>query len=767
CFSAAAFTALGLGAAWSGFGLKLGNRQQHISCVRHRRALPSRSSEGAALELLKDEDEVSEDEFPSATASGRDDQNFSKWQDSLNARQRDAVDAVLRGDNVLITGGAGVGKTFVGNAIREALASKYGDTWKDKVAVTASTGTAALLTSGCTLNAALGIGVPRELKDFAKIRTGNNAEFWKRAEVLVLDEASMISGELLDRLDVELRKLRKVDTAFGGVQVVLIGDLFQLPPISTKLPKEVLTQLDPQELANGRAVLRSAGRKSELFLNRGMIFQSEVFWDLNLEIIELVEPLRQRADSMMWRMLQSLRTIDNPKQVKEAIACLNKECFRPLKLESPKQEVVTLLPTVKQVEEINLKKLKELKTKLRLFKATDSVEAYPIAAQNRSTEELEDILRKMPFFASGSSACPAAGELMLKVGAFVMMTVNLEDSKSGKRIANGATGTVVSYAKNNNVVVVDFDGCKWRIQANQFESIVPGVGVCNRRQFPLRLSWAMTHHRSQGRTLRHVRVDARSFSEGQSYVALSRSTGMDGLELLSPLRLRDFRANAASRVFFEYFAQGDLAGAREELGSWRDMDINGRPRGGVARWAGEPRFSFGKHSGQTFQDVATNEAGYVRWLREQRDTASDNLLEFLDWLDSQSTKSATTTHDVKDTRENSIGSVAASLVEPVESPPDISPVDEESDRSISAGRGQSAKLGCLSRDQLQAMLRERNLPVSGRKSEMISLLLVNSMHDLGPQFGSKPDPRCLSRISIEEPRRHLSEVINPVAAMYK
>ena len=199
----------------------------------------------------------------------------------LDATQLRAFDAAMDGKNVLITGGAGAGKTLTCERIRRGLEKKYGDRFLTKVAIAASTGTAAVLCEGTTLHSLVG---PRQLKcvgDF--VLKGRSKKVWRSLEVLLLDEASMISGEFFDRLSDQVELTRETPGPFGGIQLVIVMDPLQLPPISAPvqnvLGEVTREQLDAQLLEEqNRVVLRQelypekSEADREAVLCRGYLF---------------------------------------------------------------------------------------------------------------------------------------------------------------------------------------------------------------------------------------------------------------------------------------------------------------------------------------------------------------------------------------------------------------------------------------------------------------------------------------------------------------
>jgi len=553
---------------------------------------PQAKERGALVSRRQEASQVSMSMFPEMpdvdqVASALDEYLPSVDTTLMDEEQKRVIDAVLAGRNVLITGGAGVGKTFVGEAIRQALKMKYKEDFEDFVGVTAPTGTAAVLIGGCTLNKLAGITVPEFHEDFRKMRTGYYGQVWRQLKVLMIDEASMVSGEMLDQMDIQLKVLRRNDKPFGGIQVVLLGDFFQLTPIQRKLDRDDLDALDKASLQENKAMLPyltpgGQERLSELFLNRGMIFQSNTFWDLELEQIELVTQYRQGEDKAF---ATALTAVQDGQNLTEAIDWLNSQCEIVGSTDAPPcDSEVQLFPFNSKVKAMNEHKLEDLPGKSEYYQAKD----YVVPSKSRryieenttdgtvekkpmTEKQKKEFLQKAPFY----TAEAVAEVLELKRGAQVMLSANL-DVKAG--LINGLMGEVIEAANlgQNGQVVVRFRGFNTNINltAFEFQASYPGIGISYRRQIPLRLAWAMTHHRCQGQTFDYVRLDPTTFTQGQAYVALSRARSAEGLKLYRKLEARDIIVNPAAINFRKFMRQNDVESARKAVGDWRDIAVD-------------------------------------------------------------------------------------------------------------------------------------------------------------------------------------------------
>lgn len=326
---------------------------------------------------------------------------------------------------------------------------------------------------------------------------------------------------------------------------------------------------------NSRAVLLGwKDSEKELFLNRGMFFHSDAFWRLEAKTVELRTHHRQ-SSAEYYEALEAVRSGGDESQKQSAIDFFN-ERVRP---HAEDDSAVFMVATIKQMRDINVERLGRLPGESRTFRANDSVvlewdiEDNPkrkalYAAQG---EDPEEVLRESSFFKDQSGGCPSLASLELKVGARVMLVANLP--LSHKRLVNGQAGNVTGFSQpgDENWVDVHFDEIgPQRICPYDFESSIPGLGACFRRQIPLQLAWAITHHRSQGQTLSKVRVDPYAFTEGQLYVALSRCRTIEGLELTENISPDSMKVNEGVTTFME--SPGNLS-AQETLGTWREQPV--------------------------------------------------------------------------------------------------------------------------------------------------------------------------------------------------
>lgn len=380
-----------------------------------------------------------------------------------------ALEIMLEGESVLLTGPAGTGKTFVLNQfIRLAKADGK------HVSITATTGLAATHLGGTTIHSWAGIGVMDSLPNgFAEHLSKGRVEIIQKTDVLVIDEISMLHDYRLDMIDEVCRLVRKKDVPFGGIQLIMSGDFFQLPPIN-----------------------RGDSRQG------GFVVHSQVWRDLDPTICYLEEQHRQ-DDEVLLDILSAIRAGDVRRHHAEKL-------LERVEVEAPEGTVLTELHTVNiDVDRINDARLDEL--------AGD--ELFYTQSTAGSDNYVENLQR--------SVLAPAT--LRLKKGALVMAVKNALDRK----YANGSIGVVIDFEPATEYPVIEFrNGRTLSMQPETWELRDGDKKRASITQIPLRLAWAITVHKSQGMTLDAARIDLRkAFVEGMGYVALSRVKNVENLYL--------------------------------------------------------------------------------------------------------------------------------------------------------------------------------------------------------------------------------------------
>ncbi len=412
------------------------------------------------------------------------------------------------GISVFLTGKAGTGKTtFLKHIV--AGCSK-------RLAVVAPTGVAAVNAGGVTIHSFFQLPLCPYLPDVKELVTEyqmpeknrslrkDRVKILRTLELLIIDEISMVRADILDAIDATLKRYRKNDRPFGGVQLLMIGDVQQLPPVVTESEKPFMDQVYPSPF----------------------FFNSRAFRKLGYIVIELNKIHRQR-DAEFTSMLNDIRTGNPSDQTLERLNRRLDPGFDP-----PSGEYWIRLTTHNhQSDAINREKMDALKGKSMIFKAEIDGN-YP------------------------ESAYPTETELRLKKGAQVMFTRN--DTSGNSMYFNGKIGTVTSLDpeiivtdENGNEIIVNQE--KWdnvRYEINPETQEIQAVNDGSFTQYPLRAAWAITIHKSQGLTFDRVIIDAgRAFSFGQVYVALSRCRSLEGIVLTTPITRRCTFRNTEVAIF--------------------------------------------------------------------------------------------------------------------------------------------------------------------------------------------------------------------------
>ena len=381
-----------------------------------------------------------------------------------------ALEILLSGQSALLTGPAGTGKTFVLNQFIK-LAKYEGK----HVSVTATTGLAATHLGGTTIHAWAGIGVSDTIGNgFVEHMAKGRREIIEKTDVLIIDEISMLHDYRLDMVDEVCRLVRRKDEPFGGIQVIMSGDFFQLPPVN-----------------------RDGSREG------GFVVNSNVWQELEPVILYLDEQFRQREGDDLLDILTSLRGNDLRRRHAELL--LARTDVAP-----PEDAKLTELHTTNvDVDRIN---------ELQLAKLGGDELIYQQHSTG-SANYVENLQRSVL----------APSVLTLKQGALVMAVKN----DPNRRYANGSIGTVVDFEPGTDYPVVEFlNGKTVTMQPDTWELRDGDKKRASISQVPLRLAWAITVHKSQGMTLDAARIDLRkAFVPGMGYVALSRVKNIDNLYL--------------------------------------------------------------------------------------------------------------------------------------------------------------------------------------------------------------------------------------------
>ena len=395
--------------------------------------------------------------------------------------------------NIFLTGKAGTGKTTFLRSLKSKL--------HKRMVVVAPTGVAAINAGGVTIHSFFQLPFgpiltervvghklndPNLKKKFAR----KKINIIKTLDLLIIDEISMVRADMLDAIDDVLRRYKNRNLPFGGVQLLMIGDLQQLAPV-----------VKDNEWASMRQ-----------YYNSMYFFNSHSLRDSNMTTVELKHIYRQQDD----KFIKILNEVRNDKLSVESYEILNGRYIENFK---PKDEegYISLNTHNYSADIINKDRLKDIKSKAKTFKAT-----------------VEGLFSEKSY--------PTDMNLSLKIGAQVMFVKN--DSNPEKRYFNGKIGTIVSFSKDE--ILIDSDGEEIQTKPEVWENYKYDIDPTTKEikeevigsfeQFPLRLAWAITIHKSQGLTFEKAIIDAAAaFSHGQTYVAFSRCKTLEGMVLSSKI----------------------------------------------------------------------------------------------------------------------------------------------------------------------------------------------------------------------------------------
>lgn len=408
---------------------------------------------------------------------------------------KDVLQAIDRRDPaIIVLGRAGTGKTTLVRYLRQRPEG-------DAQAIVAPTGIAAQNATAQTIHSFFQL--PPAILNSDQLPDGKYfGPLYKKMSRLVIDEISMVRADLLDAIDARLRKIRENDSPFGGVQLLMVGDFLQLPPVVQEHDRELLVQL---------------GYKTPF------AFSAKVFRRLAVTKISLEQVFRQNEQEF----IDILGKVRSGTDLDDTVNNINEHCFR-----AHRDGAVPLLltSTLAAADLYNRQGLEQLKGEASIF-----------AAEAKGKPEGLQIPQ----------------HLELKPGARVMATKNDPE----RRWINGSLGTVSKISGDDVYVTFDRSDDEYHVEPVKWEKIrqvwneaegrIENQVIGTYEQLPLAPAWAITIHKAQGLTLDDVRIDfgAGAFAPGQVYVALSRVRTLDGLSLTRPLRTSDFRFDPLLNAF--------------------------------------------------------------------------------------------------------------------------------------------------------------------------------------------------------------------------
>lgn len=408
----------------------------------------------------------------------------------MNEEQARVVDTLNRSNNhTFITGRAGTGKTHVLRHFERSTGKK--------IVICAPTGIAALNAGGATIHNMLGLGTGLPADAHVDVRVIKREKAWlKEIDTIVIDEVSMVSSDLMDSIDRTLREIRNDSDPFGGIQIVMFGDPYQLPPVVSK---------------EDRPYYREAKLRSEWF------FDANVWRDAPLAVYSL-ETIHRQNDPEFKEILNAVRDGSvTPDQLHQINVVGSRAGFS--------DKGMLLAARKREVAERNAAKLKEI----------DASRTIYTARVNKGFGIRE----------------PAERTIVLKPGARVMMLSNDRED----RWVNGSQGTVASCGLAG--IDVEIDGDVFSVDRTAW--VKAGTAPIDYKlapkfhQIPVKLAWGVTIHKSQGLSLPEIEIDLGqgAFSPGQTYVALSRVTSPAGLFIRNPIQMSDIRVDPNVKRFFD------------------------------------------------------------------------------------------------------------------------------------------------------------------------------------------------------------------------
>lgn len=420
-------------------------------------------------------------------------------------KQKYAMDQFLKGRNIFLTGQAGVGKSFVIKQFIDFYRENMEEENK-RIYVTSTTGISALVVGGQTIHRYCGIGLGDKGVDELFKKVMQNAKTKKRylqTRVLIIDEISMMAPELFDKIDLLFRRVRRQNVPFGGIQLIVSGDLLQLPPVKAE----------------------------------GFIFDSFNWDEVIHETIYLTEVMRQN-DSVFIQTLNKIRKGEVDEEVKAVL-----ESRRV----PPPENEFGVLPSqlfskrdrVKKVNDEELKRLMDGGETTKIFKCE-----YEFGKSVK--EDNKEYLKALMMEQSDIDE-----EIVLCTKCQVMLKVNMPELK----LANGSRGIILGFGPITGYPIVQFlDGRYMEIAPHAWE-MEEGKEKIVKRQMPLQLAFAISFHKSQGSTLEYVIIDIgrEVFEYGQTYVALSRVKSLDGLFIINHIDYTKIRANPRVLAYYGRF----------------------------------------------------------------------------------------------------------------------------------------------------------------------------------------------------------------------
>ncbi len=396
-----------------------------------------------------------------------------------------------RGRNIFITGSAGTGKSYTLEKVVEWLK----DEQRKSVMKTATTGIAAINIEGITAHRFFGSGIANSVAELGQIVRGfpfkSAAKAMQEHDVVVIDEVSMITTDVFELWDKLAQIARNSDEPFGGLQVILSGDFMQLPP-----------------------VIRSRYMES-----KDWVFNSETWKELNLDNV-MLEKIHRQGDELFIHHLARIRLGFHNEETNRFIESLDR---------LPAEDATWIVPTNNEATAINISKLAKIDEKETVFTAILSGD------KKLATKLAKDL--------------PVDEIIQVKVGAEVLICVNASDGT----YANGTKGTIEKINSSDKTLLIrKEDGKLITIGPNKWDyKTLTGKVKASVTQYPIKLAWAITAHKSQGMTISKVHIVCDNiFENAQFYVAISRAKGLEGLSVANYNPQKTIRVNLDAREYY-------------------------------------------------------------------------------------------------------------------------------------------------------------------------------------------------------------------------
>jgi ATP-dependent DNA helicase PIF1 len=445
---------------------------------------------------------------------------------NLDSQFKQTLDLVENSTkHIFLTGNAGTGKS--------TLLEYWRNNTKKSIAILAPTGVAALNVKGQTIHSFFGFRPDITVQKVQRFyRNRGKKGLFKKLDAIVIDEISMVRADLLDCIDAFLRIHGKNhNLSFGGIKMIFIGDLHQLPPVVRSTEKEIFAN----------------------YYKTPYFFSANVFENLDLEFVELKKIYRQ-SDEEFIKILDSIRNnnIDN-----NQLTLLNSRVDE--QFETPANKFfITLTTTNKKTQAINEYHLGKIFS-----------ERFTYEGQGTGKFDVKSL--------------PTSGQLEVKIGSQIMMVANDREG----RWVNGSLGKINKIETDKtggpDIIIVELsDGQEVEITPHTWEMFkvnynpatdkLQTESVGSYKQYPLTLAWAITIHKSQGKTFENVIIDFGwgTFAHGQAYVALSRCTSLNGIILSKTFEKRHIITDEQVKKFLSTFKY--LANSEKQLGDNSEID---------------------------------------------------------------------------------------------------------------------------------------------------------------------------------------------------